>query len=44
VLHEGPYAILYQPVRTYGVRSNVKGFQYDAADTPNISLWLVSKS
>jgi peptide/nickel transport system substrate-binding protein len=44
VLHEGPYAILYQPVRTYGVRSNIKGFQYNAADTPNISLWLLSKS
>jgi peptide/nickel transport system substrate-binding protein len=44
ILHEGPYAILYQPVRTYGIRSNVKGFQYDAADTPNISLWLLSKS
>ncbi|MBK9713050.1 MAG: ABC transporter substrate-binding protein [Kouleothrix sp.] len=44
VLHEGPYAMLYQPVRTYGVRKNIKGFTYDAADTPNISLWLISKS
>ncbi len=43
VLHEGPYAMLYQPLRTYGVRKNVQGFQYDLADTPNISLWLVSK-
>jgi len=43
LLHEGPYAMLYQPLRTYGVRKNVQGFQYDLADTPNISLWLVSK-
>jgi peptide/nickel transport system substrate-binding protein len=44
VLHEGPYAMLYQPLRTYGVRKNIQGFQYDAADTPNISMWLMSKS
>ena len=35
VLHEGPYAVLYQPTRTYGVRKNIKGFVYDPADTPS---------
>lgn len=43
VLHEGPYAILYQPTRAYGVRSNIDGFAYDAVDTPSISFWLISK-
>ena len=26
VLNEGPYAVLYQPTRSYGVRNNVSGF------------------
>jgi len=43
VLHEGPYAILYQPTRAYGVRNNIEGFVYDAVDTPSISFWLISK-
>lgn len=43
VLHEGPYAILYQPTRAFGVRSNIEGFAYDAVDTPSISFWLISK-
>jgi ABC-type transport system substrate-binding protein len=38
VLHEGPYIMLYQPVLTYGVRKNIKGFVYDSIDTPSISL------
>jgi peptide/nickel transport system substrate-binding protein len=44
LFHEGPYAVLYQPVRTYGVRKNVSGFQYDPATTPTIFFWTISKS
>ncbi|MBV9791246.1 MAG: ABC transporter substrate-binding protein [Chloroflexi bacterium] len=44
VLHEGPYAILYQPTRTFGVRKNVQNFAYDAADTPAVSFWLLNKN
>lgn len=43
VLHEGPYAILYQPTRTFGLRKNIEGFKYDPADTPAISFWLITK-
>ncbi len=43
VAHEGPYIMLYQPLRTYGIRSNVTGFAYDAADTPAITLSNISK-
>ena len=43
VLHNGPYAVLYQPTRLYGVRSNVEGFVFDPNDTPIVSLWLISK-
>ena len=43
VLHSGPYAVLYQPTRLYGVRSNVEGFIFDPNDTPIVSLWLISK-
>lgn len=43
VQHEGPYAILYQPSVTFAVRSNVQGIKYDAADTPSLSFWLLSK-
>ena len=28
VLHNGPYAILYQPTEQFGLRSNVKGFAW----------------
>jgi peptide/nickel transport system substrate-binding protein len=44
VLHEGPYAVLYQPERTYGVRKNISGFQSYPASTPAIWFWLMSKS
>jgi peptide/nickel transport system substrate-binding protein len=44
LFHEGPYAVLNQPVRTYGVRKNVSGFQYDPATTPTIFFWTISKS
>lgn len=43
VLHNGPYAVLYQPTRLFGVRSNVEGFIFDPNDTPIVSLWLISK-
>jgi peptide/nickel transport system substrate-binding protein len=44
LFHEGPYAVLYQPTRTYGVRKNITGFQYDPATTPGIFFWTISKS
>lgn len=44
VQNNGPYAMLYQPTRVYGVRNNVQGFVYDPNDTPTISLWLISKN
>jgi peptide/nickel transport system substrate-binding protein len=43
VLHEGPYAILYQPTTAYGVRANIQGFQPDPVDTPGITFALISK-
>lgn len=44
VQNEGPYAMLYQPTRTYGVRKNVSGFQYAPASTPSIWFSLISKN
>ena len=43
VAHEGPYVMLYQPSRTYGVRNNVSGFLYDPADTPSITFANITK-
>jgi peptide/nickel transport system substrate-binding protein len=43
LFHEGPYAVLYQPTRTYGVRKNIKGFVYDQATVPNFFFWTISK-
>jgi peptide/nickel transport system substrate-binding protein len=43
VAHEGPYIMLYQPSRTYGIRNNVVGFAYDPADTPAITFANISK-
>jgi peptide/nickel transport system substrate-binding protein len=43
VAHEGPYIMLYQPLRTYGLRSNVTGFFFDPVDTPNITFANISK-
>ncbi len=43
VLHEGPYAVLYQPLRTYALRSNIDGFLFDPADTPSITFALIGK-
>jgi peptide/nickel transport system substrate-binding protein len=44
VQHEGPYAVLYQPVRSYGVRKNIKGFVFGPSSTPGIWFWTISKS
>lgn len=44
VFHEGPYAVLYQPTRTFGVRKNIQGFSYDPADTPSISFDRITKN
>lgn len=43
VLNEGPYAVLYQPTRSYGVRNNIGGFQYDPASTPSVWFWTITK-
>ena len=44
LFHEGPYAVLYQPTRTYGVRKNIQGFVYDQATVPNFFFWTISKT
>ena len=44
VLNEGPYIMLYQPTRAYGVRKNIAGFQYAPASTPSIWFWTITKS
>jgi peptide/nickel transport system substrate-binding protein len=38
VAHEGPYLILYQPIRVFGVRSDVTGFHFNPLDTRGISF------
>jgi len=43
VAHEGPYIMLYQPSRTYGVRNNVTGFLYYPAHTPSINFAVIGK-
>jgi peptide/nickel transport system substrate-binding protein len=43
VQNNGPFAMLFQPTRIYALRNNVQGFVYDPGDTPNVSLWLISK-
>ncbi len=43
VQNEGPYIMLYQPTRSYGVRKNITGFQYSPASTPSIWFWLIKK-
>jgi peptide/nickel transport system substrate-binding protein len=43
VQHEGPYAVLFQPIRTYGVRKNIKGFAFGPASTPGVGFWTISK-
>jgi len=41
VLHNGPYAILYQPAALFGIRSNVKGFEWNAMGFAD--FWSISK-
>jgi len=41
VFHQGPYAMLYQPTRTYAVRNTIDGFNYDASDTPSVNFALI---
>ncbi|MEZ4681864.1 MAG: ABC transporter substrate-binding protein [Caldilineaceae bacterium] len=43
ILHEGPYAILYQPIKTFALRSNVTGFVYDPSDSPAITFADIGK-
>jgi peptide/nickel transport system substrate-binding protein len=43
VQHEGPYIMLYQPTRSFGVRNNIDGFFYDPADTPSVTFAQISK-
>jgi len=38
LLHEGPYAVLYQPFKTFALRSNVTGFVYNPSDSPAITF------
>lgn len=41
VLHNGPYAILYQPTELFGLRSNIKGFTWSPIGWTD--FWLFSK-
>ncbi len=43
VQHNGPYVILYQPTRVFGLRNDIQGFIYDPNDSPNISFWLINR-
>jgi peptide/nickel transport system substrate-binding protein len=43
VQHNGPYVLLYQPTRTFGVRTNITGFVYDSVDTPAVTFALIGK-
>ena len=44
VFHEGPYVILYQPVQTYAIRSNIDGFTFDPSDTPGVNFAGIGKN
>jgi peptide/nickel transport system substrate-binding protein len=41
ILHNGPYAILYQPTQLFGIRSNVQGFAWNPMGYAD--FWTVSK-
>ncbi|HRW09329.1 MAG TPA: ABC transporter substrate-binding protein [Caldilineaceae bacterium] len=43
LFHEGPYAILYQPIKTFALRSDVTGFTYNPSDTPAITFAEIGK-
>lgn len=36
IAHEGPYVVLYQPQRTFGIHAHVRGFTYTPSDIPAI--------
>ena len=38
VLHEGPYAVLYQPSSIYATRKNIAGFAVNSLSTPSHQL------
>ena len=41
VLHNGPYAVLYQPAALFGIRSNIKGFAWNPMGFAD--FWSISK-
>jgi peptide/nickel transport system substrate-binding protein len=41
VLHNGPYAVLYQPTQLFGIRANVKGFAWNPMGFAD--FWSISK-
>jgi peptide/nickel transport system substrate-binding protein len=41
VLHNGPYAVLYQPAAIFGIRSNIKGFAWNPMGFAD--FWSISK-
>jgi peptide/nickel transport system substrate-binding protein len=43
MLNEGPYAVLYQPLQTFGIRANLAGFAFDPNDTPSITFAAIGK-
>jgi len=43
VQHNGPYVMLYQPTRTFGIRNNITGFVFDPSDTPGITFANIGK-
>jgi len=42
VLHNGPYAVLYQPTALFGIRSNIKGFAWNPMGFAD--FWSISKA
>jgi peptide/nickel transport system substrate-binding protein len=42
VLHNGPYAVLYQPSALFGIRSNIKGFAWNPMGFAD--FWSISKA
>lgn len=43
IFHEGPYAILYQPIKSFALRSNVTNFVFDPSDSPAITFANIGK-
>ncbi|NJN81152.1 MAG: ABC transporter substrate-binding protein [Caldilineaceae bacterium] len=44
VQHNGPYVMLYQPTRVFGVRNDIEGFVFDPNDTPFVTFSLLSRN